>query len=54
MAIEVFNAANQIFASVSDTVVMQKYRVLHSSRCFVDSTLFEDVLWMGRGRFLKV
>lgn len=32
---------------------MQKYRVLLSSRVFVDSMLFEVVLWMGRGRFLK-
>jgi hypothetical protein len=33
--------------------IMQKYRVLLSSRVFVDSMLFEVVLWMGRGRFLK-
>ena len=32
---------------------MQKYHVLLSSRVFVDSMLFEVVLWMGRGRFLK-
>jgi hypothetical protein len=38
------NAANRVFASVFDTAVMQRDRVLHLSRCFVNSMLFEDVL----------